>query len=55
MQVYDAPLRDMRFVLHEMAAGDGFGATPRWKSSSPIWPMPCWRKPRAFRARCWRR
>ena len=25
MQTYDAPLRDMRFVLHELHADDGFG------------------------------
>src|SRR5690606_6678604 len=25
MQVYQAPLRDMRFVLHELHQGDGFG------------------------------
>jgi hypothetical protein len=25
MQVYDAPLRDMRFVLNELHQDDGFG------------------------------
>ncbi|MBC2653533.1 acyl-CoA dehydrogenase C-terminal domain-containing protein [Novosphingobium aerophilum] len=28
MQVYDAPLRDMRFVLNELYSDDGFGALP---------------------------
>ena len=28
MQVYDAPLRDMRFVLNELFADDGFGDLP---------------------------
>ncbi|WP_298195770.1 acyl-CoA dehydrogenase C-terminal domain-containing protein [Novosphingobium sp.] len=28
MQVYDAPLRDMRFVLNELHSDDGFGALP---------------------------
>ena len=28
MQVYDAPLRDMRFVLNELHADDGFGDIP---------------------------
>ena len=25
MQVYEAPLRDMKFVLHELHQDDGFG------------------------------
>jgi hypothetical protein len=36
MQVYDAPLRDMRFVLNELHADDGFGIFPRCRSSRRI-------------------
>src|SRR4051812_23433376 len=28
MQVYEAPLRDMRFVIHELFGDDGFGDIP---------------------------
>ena len=28
MQVYEAPLRDMRFVLRELHNDDGFGGIP---------------------------
>jgi alkylation response protein AidB-like acyl-CoA dehydrogenase len=35
MQVYDAPLRDMRFVLHELHEGDGFGDVPALAEFTP--------------------
>jgi alkylation response protein AidB-like acyl-CoA dehydrogenase len=35
MQVYNAPLRDMRFVLHELHQGDGFGGLARFKEFTP--------------------
>ena len=35
MQVYQAPLRDMRFVLHELFADDGFGDLPGFEEFSP--------------------
>jgi alkylation response protein AidB-like acyl-CoA dehydrogenase len=35
MQVYDAPLRDMRFVLHELFADDGFGGIARFEEFTP--------------------
>ncbi len=35
MQTYDAPLRDMRFVLHELHADDGFGAIPAHEEFTP--------------------
>lgn len=35
MQVYDAPLRDMRFVLHELFADDGFGDLPALAEFTP--------------------
>ncbi|CAN5323514.1 acyl-CoA dehydrogenase C-terminal domain-containing protein [soil metagenome] len=35
MQVYDAPLRDMRFVLHELHDGDGFGDVPALADFTP--------------------
>jgi hypothetical protein len=36
MQVYTAPLRDMRFVLHELHQGDGFGDLPGHEDFTPI-------------------
>ena len=35
MQVYDAPLRDMRFVLHELFEGDGFGDLKAFEEFTP--------------------
>ena len=35
MQVYQAPLRDMRFVLHELHEGDGFGDVERSEELTP--------------------
>ena len=35
MQVYDAPLRDMRFVLHELHEADGFGGLAALDEFSP--------------------
>ena len=35
MQVYDAPLRDMRFVLHELHQDDGFGDIPALAEFTP--------------------
>ena len=35
MQVYDAPLRDMRFVLNELHADDGFGDIPALAEFTP--------------------
>ncbi len=35
MQVYDAPLRDMRFVLHELHADDGFGGLTHFAEYTP--------------------
>jgi alkylation response protein AidB-like acyl-CoA dehydrogenase len=35
MQVYDPPLRDMRFVLHELSRDDGFGALAGLEAISP--------------------
>jgi alkylation response protein AidB-like acyl-CoA dehydrogenase len=35
MQVYEAPLRDMRFVLNELHAGDGFGDIPALAEFTP--------------------
>ena len=35
MQVYDAPLRDMRFVLNELHADDGFGDIPALSEFTP--------------------
>ena len=35
MQVYDAPLRDMRFVLHELHQDDGFGSLAALEEFSP--------------------
>jgi alkylation response protein AidB-like acyl-CoA dehydrogenase len=35
MQVYTAPLRDMRFVLHELHQGDGFGDLPGHEEFGP--------------------
>ena len=35
MQVYDAPLRDMRFVLHELFADDGFGGIAKFEEFTP--------------------
>jgi len=35
MQVYDAPLRDMRFVLHELHSDDGFGDIPALAEFTP--------------------
>ena len=43
MQVYEAPLRDMRFVLHELFDGDGFGTVPGPRG---IHPRPDRRDPR---------
>ena len=35
MQTYDAPLRDMRFVLHELFADDGFGGLKAHEEFTP--------------------
>jgi alkylation response protein AidB-like acyl-CoA dehydrogenase len=35
MQVYDAPLRDMRFVLHELHQDDGFGGLAHFQDFTP--------------------
>ena len=35
MQVYQAPLRDMRFVLHELHADDGFGEVEQNEELTP--------------------
>lgn len=35
MQVYNAPLRDMRFVLNELHGDDGFGAIPDFEQFTP--------------------
>jgi len=35
MQVYEAPLRDMRFVLHELFTDDGFGDLPAHAEFTP--------------------
>ena len=35
MQVYEAPLRDMRFVLHEQFADDGFGGLKAFEEFTP--------------------
>ena len=35
MQVYEAPLRDMRFVLEELHEGDGFGDVPALAEFTP--------------------
>ncbi len=35
MQVYDAPLRDMRFVLNELHNDDGFGDLPAFEEFTP--------------------
>jgi alkylation response protein AidB-like acyl-CoA dehydrogenase len=35
MQVYDAPLRDMRFVLHELHQDDGFGDIAHFAEFTP--------------------
>jgi len=35
MQVYDAPLRDMRFVLYELFADDGFGGLKAHEEFTP--------------------
>jgi alkylation response protein AidB-like acyl-CoA dehydrogenase len=35
MQTYDAPLRDMRFVLHELHRDDGFGDLPHFQDFTP--------------------
>ena len=35
MQVYDAPLRDMRFVLNELHTDDGFGHLPAFADFTP--------------------
>jgi alkylation response protein AidB-like acyl-CoA dehydrogenase len=35
MQVYDAPLRDMRFVLHELFEDDGFGGLKKFEEFTP--------------------
>ena len=35
MQVYHAPLRDMRFVLHELHADDGFGGLKKFEEFTP--------------------
>ncbi|WCT75318.1 acyl-CoA dehydrogenase C-terminal domain-containing protein [Sphingomonas naphthae] len=35
MQVYQAPLRDMRFVLHELHADDGHGDLPAFEEFTP--------------------
>ena len=35
MQVYDAPLADMRFVLHELHADDGFGGLSKFAEFTP--------------------
>ncbi|ATE66930.1 acyl-CoA dehydrogenase C-terminal domain-containing protein [Rhizorhabdus dicambivorans] len=35
MQVYEAPLRDMRFLIHELFAKDGFGTFPAHAEFTP--------------------
>ena len=35
MQVYEAPLRDMRFVIHELFDDDGFGGLPAHAEFTP--------------------
>ncbi len=35
MQTYDAPLRDMRFVLHELFEDDGFGGLAKFEEFTP--------------------
>ena len=35
MQVYEAPLRDMRFVIHELFKDDGFGDLPGHEEFTP--------------------
>ncbi|WP_157218531.1 acyl-CoA dehydrogenase C-terminal domain-containing protein [Flavisphingomonas formosensis] len=35
MQVYEAPLRDMRFVLHELFADDGYGGLKAFEEFTP--------------------
>ncbi|PTQ12374.1 acyl-CoA dehydrogenase [Sphingomonas oleivorans] len=35
MQLYQAPLRDMRFVLHELHRDDGFGGLARFEQFTP--------------------
>ncbi|MHA3792265.1 acyl-CoA dehydrogenase C-terminal domain-containing protein [Sphingomonas sp. YL-JM2C] len=35
MQVYEAPLRDMRFVIHELFGDDGFGNLPAHEEFTP--------------------
>ena len=35
MQVYEAPLRDMRFLVHELFQDDGFGALPAHEEFTP--------------------
>ena len=35
MQVYEAPLRDMRFVIHELFQDDGFGDIPAHEEFTP--------------------
>ena len=35
MQVYEAPLRDMRFVLHELHTDDGFGNIAHFAEITP--------------------
>ena len=35
MQVYEAPLRDMRFVIHELFQDDGFGDLPAHEEFTP--------------------
>ena len=35
MQIYKAPLRDMRFVLHELLDDDGFGGLPGYEEFTP--------------------
>ncbi len=35
MQVYDAPLADMRFVLHDLHADDGFGGIAKFAEFTP--------------------
>ena len=35
MQVYEAPLRDMRFLIHELCKDDGFGEVPAHEEFTP--------------------
>jgi len=35
MQVYEAPLRDMRFLIHELSRDDGYGEMPAHAEFSP--------------------